>query len=207
MSFSNSSLQITRLASMLGALLLSACAATGRMDSAPTLAVLDHVDDIAAENGDRILIARDYLDEIKLDGGTVQRRYQYAWNYSRSIAQERVFDIEGKQISLNDMPALSLSATKQEQNYAFSLVRADKRWASYLPPGSTLYGGFIYREPENPQCSTHSRCIHVFASNDSGQSTTLHVIVNLISGQSFAPRLGAGQDQKPVTHRQQETKQ
>jgi hypothetical protein len=189
-----------------GCILLSACAATSTKESSAALGVLDHVDDVAAENGDRILVTRDYLDELKIDDQLVQRRYQYAWNYTQGVAQERTYDVQGQMLSLTDKPALSMSATEQERNYAFSLVRADPRWTAHLSPESTLYGGFIFREPAHAQCSAHSRCIHVFASSDGGQVTSLHVIVNLMTGQSFEPEPGSKHYPKLVKHRQQESK-
>ncbi len=191
---------------VVGCILLSACAATGTKESKVAQGVLDHVDDIAAENGDRILVTRDYLDELKIDDQLVQRRYQYAWNYTQGIAQERTYDVQGQMLSLTDKPALSMSATEQEQSYAFSLVRADPRWAAHLSPESTLYGGFIFREPGHAQCAAQSRCIHVFASSDGGQVTSMHVIVNLMTGRSFEAEPGSKLYPKLVKHRQQESK-
>jgi hypothetical protein len=198
--------QAARCTAAIGCILLSACAATGSKESSVTLGVLDHVDDIAAENGDRILVTRDYVDELKIDDQLVQRRYQYAWNYTQGIAQERTYDVQGHMLSLTDKPALSMSATEQERNYAFSLVRADPRWAEHLSPESTLYGGFIFRVPGHAQCAAQSRCIHVFASSDGGQVTSMHVIVNLMTGQSFEAEPGSKHYPAFVKHRQQESK-
>lgn len=171
--------------------LLSACATNGGKAVAVRPDVLDYVNDIAAENGDRILVTRDYMDELKIDHQNVRRRYQYAWNYSKGVAQERTFDEGGQQLSLTDKPALSLSATPEEQSYAFSQVRSDRRWASHLVAESEFYGGFIFREPESKNCSENSRCIHIFASSDGGQVTSLHLIFNLMTGEAFEAEPGS----------------
>ncbi len=153
--------------------------------SAATPAILESINDIAAENGDRIVVIREYVDEIKLgDGKEVRQRYQYAWNYTRGIAQQRVFALTGALISVDDQPLLTLNATDAEQAYAFSAVRADPRWKKMHIPDSMFYGGFSFRPPNHPVCDQHARCIHVFASDSGGYNTTLHVIYDLVSGYS-----------------------
>jgi len=150
-------------------------------------AVLAHVDDIAAENGDRILVLRDYVDELKIDGRDVRRRYQYAWNYSRAVTQERVYALDGSLLQLTDKPTLTLVANDAEQAYAFSVIRADPRWAGMHEPDSLFYGGFAFRQDGHPVCGLTSRCIHVFVSDATGTETSLHVIFDLMSGYTEAP--------------------
>jgi hypothetical protein len=164
-------------------LVLAGCAQTPtKTPSLPK--VLEAIDDIAAENGDRIVVVRDYVDEVKIDGKDVRQRYQYAWNYTRAIAQLRIFSLDGALLSVEDQPLLTLNASESEQAYAFSVVKADPRWKSLHNPDSTFYGGFSFRPPQHPVCSPHARCIHVFASDSGGYNTTLHVIFDLASGYS-----------------------
>ena len=169
---------------------LAGCAQNpSKSTSAP--AVLQAIDDIAAENGDRIIVTRDYVDEVKIDGKDVRQRYQYAWNYTRGIAQQRIFSLTGTLLRVDDQPRLTLNATESEQAYAFSVVRADPRWALMHGPDSRFYGGFNFRPPHHPVCDQRARCIHVFASDSDGTNTTLHVIFDLTSGHSeaFAERI------------------
>jgi hypothetical protein len=169
---------------VLVALPLAGCAGTGQLSRSPTLA---HVPYVTLDNGDLALVVRDYVDELKIEGHDVLRRYKYFWNYTRGVAQEQVLDQQGVQISFSDAPALTLSATSEEQEFAFQLVRADPAQADKLKPESQLYGGFIFREPHHRYCDLGSRCIHVFASDDHGNNTTLHVIVDLMKGIVIEP--------------------
>lgn len=47
--------------------------------------------------------------------------------------------------------------------------------------------GFSYREPGDPACDLHSRCIHVVASRDAGAHITIHAIVDLMQGRVVNP--------------------
>ena len=143
--------------------------------------VVAHIDTVLDENGEVILIARDYVDVLKLDGRDVRRRFQYAWNYTRGVAQLRVFSSEGQRLSTEDKPALSLVATDAENAYANSVIRSDPRWTSLYRDDSTFYGGFIYRPREHAVCGAGSRCIHVFASDTNGLNTTMHLIFDLMT--------------------------
>ena len=156
-------------------------------EAAALPAVLEFIDDIAAENGDRIVISRDYVDELKIDGRNVTQRFQYVWNYSRAVAQERVLTLDGTLVQINDKPSLGLRATEQEQEYAFSVIRADSRWSDEHNADSLFYGGFVFRQADHPVCGMKSRCIHVFVANADGSVTMLHVIFDLMTGYAESP--------------------
>jgi hypothetical protein len=166
----------------LATLVLAACAGNSPKPSAPTIAILDSIEDVAAENGDRILVIRDYVDDLKTEQGDVRQRFQYAWNYTRGVAQLRVFEMSGALVRVDDQPGLSLVATDAEKAFAFSAVRADPRWQGMYRDDSTFYGGFIFRPKQHPVCGPGARCIHVFASDTGGAHTTLHLIFDLMSG-------------------------
>lgn len=145
-------------------------------------AVLDVIGDIADAEGNRILVIRDYVDELKIDGKDVRQRFQYVWNYTRGIAQMRVLDVDGALLRTEDQPRLTLNATDAEKEFAFHRVRADPRWQGMYRADSIFYGGFSFRPPGHGVCDEHARCIHVFASDSGGRNTTLHVIYDLMTG-------------------------
>lgn len=165
-------------------ILLVALGCAGREPKASfsLAAILDAIEDVAAENGDRILVIRDYVDDLKTENGEVRQRFQYAWNYTRGIAQLRVFEMSGALVRVDDQPGLSLVATDAEKAFAYAAVRADPRWQGMYRDDSTFYGGFIFRPKQHPICGPGARCIHVFASDTGGAHTTLHVIYDLMSG-------------------------
>ncbi len=144
--------------------------------------VLEVIDDIADAEGNRVLIVRDYVDELKIDGQDVRQRFQYIWNYSRGIAQMRVFSLDGALLRTEDQPRLTLNATEAEKKFAFERVRADPRWQGMYRADSIFYGGFSFRPPEHDVCGERARCMHVFASDSGGRNTTLHVIYDLMTG-------------------------
>lgn len=176
---------------VLVALISAGCAGRAPKPSASVAAILDSVEDVAAENGDRILVIRDYVDDLKTENGDVRQRFQYAWNYTRGVAQLRVFDMSGALVRVDDQPGLSLVATDAEKAFAYSAVRADPRWQGMYRDDSTFYGGFIFRPKQHPICGPGARCIHVFASDTGGAHTTLHVIYDLMSGymEAAAPHI------------------
>jgi hypothetical protein len=182
---------LLKIAVVLVALISAGCAGRAPKPSASVAAILDSIEDVAAENGDRILVIRDYVDDLKTESGDVRQRFQYAWNYTRGVAQLRVFDMSGVLLNIEDQPALTLNATDAEKAYAFTAVRADPRWHGMYRTDSTFYGGFSFRPVQHPVCGPGARCIHVFASDTGGANTTLHVIYDLMSGymEAAAPHI------------------
>ncbi len=154
--------------------------------------VLEVIDDIADTEGNRVLIVRDYVDELKIDGESVRQRFQYIWNYTRGIAQLRVYAMDGSLLRSEDQPRLTLNVTEPEREYAFNRVRADSRWNGMYRADSMFYGGFSFRPPGHAVCSERARCIHVFASDSGGRNTTLHVIYDLMSDYSELAQENAG---------------
>jgi hypothetical protein len=176
-------LDIRWFAAVLGSCGLFACAQQPVRHGAQP-GVLAVIDDIADAEGNRVLIIRDYVDELKIDGRDVRQRFQYVWNYTRGIAQMRVLDVDGGLLRTLDQPRLTLNVTEAEREYAFDRVRADPRWTAMHRVDSMFYGGFSFRPPQHAVCSERARCIHVFASDSGGRNTTLHVIYDLMSDYS-----------------------
>lgn len=168
------------------ALALAACASVRDRELPPGSAAA-HVPHERLANGDTIVVIRDYVDEFKLDGGTVHKRVRWAWNYSRGISQELRSNLDGSELAVIDHPELTLRATAEELQYAASLVRGDPRFAGRVAPDLQFDSGFSYREPATPACYLHSRCIHVIASRDAGAHIVIHAIVDLMQGTIVDP--------------------
>lgn len=180
------------------ALGLSACAS---LPDAPAAAAAPVVPTVASASGHRIHVVRESNELHKSDRGDQRVRVQYAWDYSRGIAVRRVFAESASVPVEDDLPAVTLNATEAEREFAFALVRADRRLAPRITATTTLFGGFSFREPGHPQCDVRSRCIHVVGSADSGERHVLHAIVDLMSGTIVDPdhdpgMRGIAQDRK-----------
>ncbi|HQX24230.1 MAG: hypothetical protein KA911_01600 [Xanthomonadales bacterium] len=173
-------------ATIVAAAALAACAGVRSPELAPGSAAA-HVPHEQLANGDAIVVVRDYVDEFKLDGGTVHKRVRWAWNYSRGLTQELRSNLDGSELVVIDHPRLTLRATADELQYAVSLVRDDPRFAGRVTPELQFDSGFSYREPGNPACYLHSRCIHVIASRDAGAHIVIHAIVDLMQGTIVDP--------------------
>lgn len=173
-------------ATVVAAVALAACAGV-RSPALPPGSAAAHVPHEQLANGDAIVVVRDYVDEFKLDGGTVHKRVRWAWNYSRGTTQELRSNLDGSDLAVIDHPGLTLRATAEELQYAVSLVSADPRFADRVTPALQFDSGFSYREPGNPACYQRSRCIHVIASRDAGAHIVIHAIVDLMQGTIVDP--------------------
>jgi hypothetical protein len=169
---------------LMAALLLAGCQASG-----PGSATKASVERDPRASG--IVVVRSYEDEFKTDGGDLRVNVEYAWDYDRAIAVERITDAHGKLISLTDQPELTLNLTDAEQAYAFDLTRAHPDLKSQVAGSDHLYGGFSYRDANDPACYRGSRCVHVMASSSApagdGWRKVLHAIVDLQSGRVVHP--------------------
>ena len=156
---------------------LAACAATGGATRSELLAAVPHEMD---EAGEPIVVVRDYAEDAKIDGQDVRRRVQYAWNYGRGVAQERVWVGEQGEPTVRDDVGLVLHATEPEMEFAYRIVREDPRLAKRVPADALFYGGFIFRSANATPCGMRSRCVHVFATRDHGRHMDVHAIVDLM---------------------------
>jgi hypothetical protein len=173
-------------AAVAAAVALAACAGV-RGPQLPPGSAASHIAHEELANGDAIVVVRDYVDEFKLETGTVHKRVRWAWNYSRGITQELRSNLDGTDLAVIDHPRLTLRATAEELQYAVSLVRADPRFAGRVTPELQFDSGFSYREPGVPACYLRSRCIHVIASRDAGAHIVIHAIVDLMQGTIVDP--------------------
>lgn len=157
---------------------LTGCASMkGGADTARLLAAVPHESN---EAGEALVVVRDYSEEAKIDGRDVRRRVQYVWNYDRGVAQERIWTEGASEPVVRDDAHLALHATDAEMEFAYSIVRADPRLSARIPIDTVFYGGFIYRSPQGEDCGEKSRCVHVFATRDSGRHMDVHAIVDLM---------------------------
>ena len=170
-------------ATALLALALAGCTAGApTRDSAPAESpALAHVPHETTAEGDKVVVVRDYVEPMKMDGRDEDRRVQYVWNYSRGLTQRRVWNAGGDGYEVLDMPGLTLNATQAELDYAFSVVRDDRHYADVMTPDTLLQGGFSVREA-NSECDARARCIHVFGVRDDGSTRVLHAIFALGTG-------------------------
>lgn len=139
-----------------------------------------------------VVLVRSYDDEFKIDGKDVRVHVEYAWDYSRGIATERITTPDGALVSLTDQPELTLNLTDAEKEYAFDLARADPEIGPQVASADHVYGGFSYREASDAACGYGSRCVHVVASAGDGWRKLVHAIVDLQTGRVVHPHFNAG---------------
>lgn len=129
------------------------------------------------------VLARSYEDSFKIDGQDVIVSVEYAWDYGRAVAIERITAADGRLISLSEQPDLTLNLTEPEKEYAFEIAAAHPRLREQMAAASFVYGGFSYREADDPACFTGSRCVHVVASGGKdGLRKLVHAIVDVQRG-------------------------
>lgn len=129
-----------------------------------------------------VVIVRSYGDEFKIDGRDVKVTVEYGWDYNRSTAIERISTPEGVLISANEQPDLTLNLTDAEREYAFELAGKHPQLANQFKRAGHVYGGFSYREADDPACFRGSRCVHVVMSTTDGYRKLAHAIVDLQKG-------------------------
>ena len=139
-----------------------------------------------------VVLVRSYDDEFKIDGKDVRVHVEYAWDYRRGIATERITTPDGALVSLTDQPELTLNLTDAEKEYAFDLARADPEIGPQVASADHVYGGFSYRESSDAACGYGSRCVHVVASAGDGWRKLVHAIVDLQTGTVVHPHFAAG---------------
>lgn len=179
--------------------LFSGCATTSQPARAPTEKDLPFV---FGTDGHRMLLVRESVDLEKRADGDERVAVQYLWDYTDGIAVRRSFKSDGSLRDSIQLPAVTLNATEQEREFAFSMVRKDRRLAALITDDTKIYGGFSFREPGHRDCDRRSRCIHVVGSADDGRRHVLHAIVDLMSGRvvdpAFDPQMrGIDQDSEP----------
>ncbi len=174
---------------LMAAILLAGCQTSGPAGSARSVADRD-------PRVSGIVVVRSYEDEFKTESGDVRVTVEYAWDYDRAVAIERITDAQGKQISLTDQPELTLNLTDAEQAYAFELTKAHPDLKAQVAGSDHLYGGFSYREANDPACYRGSRCVHVMASTTApagdGWRKVVHAIVDLQAGKVVHPNYDDG---------------
>ncbi|MBK8070042.1 MAG: hypothetical protein IPK27_21235 [Rhodanobacteraceae bacterium] len=139
-----------------------------------------------------IVLVRSYNDEFKIDGQDVRVHVEYAWDYNRGIAIERITAPDGALVSQSDQPELTLNLTDAEKEYAFDLARAHPEIGPQIANADHVYGGFSYREADDAACGYGSRCVHVVASAGDGWRKLVHAIVDLQTGTVVHPHFAAG---------------
>lgn len=144
-----------------------------------------------------VVVVRSYNDEFKIGGGDVRVHVEYAWDYDRAVAVERITNAQGELVSLTDQPELTLNLTDAEKAYALELAAAHPQLKPQIEHSDHLYGGFSYREASDPDCYHGSRCVHVVASakgaGGDGWRKVVHAIVDLQTGRVIHPDFGGAE--------------
>ncbi len=138
------------------------------------------------------VMVREYVDSVKTTHGDEYQKVQYGWDYDQGLAVQRISSMDGKLISAQAEPDLTLETTPNELEYAFELVRLHPEISAIARrPDARIYGGFslktdprdLSNTPANAACGAKSRCIHVIISGGvTGEKSLAHAIVNLASG-------------------------
>ena len=138
------------------------------------------------------VMVREYVDSVKTERGDEYQKVQYGWDYDQGLAIRRISSMDGKLISTQTEPGLTLETTPNELEYAFQLVRLHPQLSDIAKrPDARIYGGFslktdprdVSTTPANAACGDKSRCIHVIISGGvTGEKSLAHAIVNLASG-------------------------
>lgn len=127
------------------------------------------------------IAARRHGDFILVAGKEQRREIEYGWDYDHAIGLRRTFDLDGKLLETKELVGADLPLTSREVERARELVRADPQLAGIvnLPDVIIWSGGFAFRKPGDPSCSRGSRCIHVIAASNHGNTAVAHAIVDL----------------------------
>lgn len=129
-----------------------------------------------------LVVVRRYDDVFRENGADLPVTVEYVWDYARGVGVERVYTRDGQPHSQRDLPGQTLNFTDTEMELAFALAREHERLGPVLAEsGLRFYGGFAYREADDPGCSQRSRCVHVIVSGgDDGERPVAHAIVDLM---------------------------
>jgi hypothetical protein len=148
-------------------LALASCATSEKLPPAPRGYVLVH----------------DYVDSTKTATGDQYQRIEMGWSYDEKSAVRTIYSLDGKLLSRETMPAVTLRATDAEMEFAYALVRAEPSLQKQVRRKDAMFqGGFSLREPGTP-CGEGSRCVHVMISDGIvGHALFAHAIVDLASG-------------------------
>jgi hypothetical protein len=142
---------------------------------------------------------RRYADVFTVDGVNRKVVVEYGWDYARGLVVETVYDAEGTLVTRTDKPGYTLSFSDRELELAIALAREDARLRDVLAADDlNFYAGFPYREPDRPDCSAQSRCVHVIVSAGDGQRHVAHAIVDLMTRRVVNPSLDPDRKPDPV---------
>lgn len=127
------------------------------------------------------VVARRHSDFALHDGKEERREVEYGWDYDRGVALRRTFDQQGRLLETKEMVGANLSLTEQESERARALTLADPRLKAIVgKPDVVIWaGGFAFRKPGDAYCDRGTRCIHVIAAADHGDTAVAHAIVDL----------------------------
>ncbi len=135
------------------------------------------------------VVARRHGDFVLVDGKEQRREVEYGWDYARGLALRRTFDADGRLLETKEMVGANLSLTDAEAERARQLVRSQSDLKAIVDKSDVVIwaGGFAFRKPGDPYCDRGSRCIHVIAAADHGDTAVAHAIVDLQSDRVVYP--------------------
>jgi len=134
-------------------------------------------------------VLRSWHEELPTaDGGTVVRRIDLVFDYTRGTAEQRIYDEQGQLIEAHP-GALVPTPAKAEIEEALAIVQADPTFAALIEL-QQLYvdGGFILNEPAGRACGPHSRCLQIFGFRRDGRGVPLFRAVVDLTRESIVYR-------------------
>lgn len=142
---------------------------------------------------------RRYQDAFTIEGRTLGVFVEYGWDYREGVAVERVYSLDGVEISRTPKPSYTLNYTDRELELAIALARENAELREVLAADDlNFYAGFSYREGNDPKCAEKSRCVHVIVSAGDGSRHVAHAIVDLMTRRVVHPYLDPERKPDPI---------
>jgi hypothetical protein len=166
--------------------LLAACSASSP-SRPPHVATADDATHAGRMHG--YVTARRVSDFIMVNGKEQRREVEYGWDYDHGFGLQKTFDAQGKLLETEHLSGADLSLTPLEVERVHQLIHAQPDLKAIAGKSDVvIWGdGFAYREPDDPDCSAGSRCIHAILAADFGNTAVAHAIVDLQSDRVVHP--------------------
>jgi hypothetical protein len=136
------------------------------------------------------VLVREFVDSVKTPRGDEYQRVVFGWDYDAGVAIEKREHLDGRLISQEPQPALTMITTPEELAYAFWLAKSHPVIAPAMARADSIVsGGFSYREAKDPACFERSRCVHVIVSGgNNGEVPLAHAIIDLMTRRVVHPK-------------------
>jgi hypothetical protein len=107
-----------------------------------------------------VRLLRTWYEPVKTPEGDVMRRVDILYDYGSAAAFERVYTLEGQLLTNRRIVVNPPTASQEEIQEAFGVVRADAEFARVIQRFSAeLEGGFLIEEGRGTACGPGARCL------------------------------------------------